>query len=170
MRFALITGGVLLVPLVAMQFTDEVNWSFLDFVFMGALIFGTGLAYELVARKGGNAEYRLALALGLLAMFLLVWVNAAVGIIGSEDNPANALYLMVVMVLGVGAVLARLQAKKMAHALFVTAIATALVPILAFIMWRPDFAPGVLQVFVLNTFFVAMFAASGLLFSQASKS
>lgn len=168
MRIAGVTGVVLLVPLVAMQFTEEVQWTFFDFVFMGALIFGTGLVYELIAQRGGNAAYRLALAVGLLAAFLLVWVNAAVGIIGSEDNPANALYTGVIMVLGIGAVLAKLHAKKMVHALFITAITTALVPVVAFMVWRPDFDPGVLQVFILNTFFVVMFAVSGLLFRQAS--
>lgn len=170
LRSALITGAVLLVPFLGMQFSAEVQWTFFDFVLMGALIFATGLAYEVVADKGGNAVYRLAVAVAFLTVFLLAWVNGAVGIIGSEDNPANVLYLGVIVVLGVGAAVAKLQAKKMVHALFVTAIATAFVPITAFIIWRPDFAPGVLQVFVLNTFFVGMFAASGLLFRRASQS
>ena len=44
-RIAAWTGAalMLLLPLVAMQFTDEVNWSETDFIVAGALIGGTGL-------------------------------------------------------------------------------------------------------------------------------
>jgi hypothetical protein len=39
---AVVTGLILLIPLVAMQFTNEVNWSVTDFILMGSLLFGTG--------------------------------------------------------------------------------------------------------------------------------
>ena len=42
---------LLLIPLIAMQFTDEVNWTLFDFVIAGALLFGTGLLSELIMRK-----------------------------------------------------------------------------------------------------------------------
>jgi hypothetical protein len=50
-RIAAVVGSLLLVPAVAMLFTDEVNWDLFDFVVMGAVLFGVGLAYELIARK-----------------------------------------------------------------------------------------------------------------------
>ena len=53
-RIALGTAFILLVPLVAMQFTDEVAWDLADFVVAGILLFGAGLAYELIATKAGN--------------------------------------------------------------------------------------------------------------------
>ena len=34
---------VLLIPLIAMQFTDEVNWSGGDFVFAALLLLGVGI-------------------------------------------------------------------------------------------------------------------------------
>src|SRR5690606_25199214 len=49
-RIAIVTACILLVPLMAMQFTDQVNWNSIDFIIMGALIFGTGLVLDLVAR------------------------------------------------------------------------------------------------------------------------
>ncbi|MGK7368692.1 MAG: hypothetical protein ACNS64_00650, partial [Candidatus Halalkalibacterium sp. M3_1C_030] len=50
---ALITGSLLLIPLIAMQFTDEVVWTLSDFIFAGTLIFGTGLTYKLLTKKTG---------------------------------------------------------------------------------------------------------------------
>ena len=49
--WAAVVAFILLIPLVAMQFTKEVNWDLFDFAFMGTVLFGAGLAYELVARK-----------------------------------------------------------------------------------------------------------------------
>lgn len=71
---------ILLVPLVAMQFTDQVNWDLTDFIAIGALLFGTGLTYELVSRKMRNTTHRVVLAMVLVLAMLLIWVDLAVGI------------------------------------------------------------------------------------------
>jgi hypothetical protein len=57
LRVALATAFILLLPLVAMQFTDEVDWGVADFVFAGALLGGTGLLLETAARRAGNLAY-----------------------------------------------------------------------------------------------------------------
>jgi hypothetical protein len=134
LRIALGTGLILLVPLVAMQFTEEVNWGVFDFVFMGALLFGTGLTYELVARKGGTIAYRAAVGVACAAGLLLVWLNAAVGMIG--DGPVNLMYLGVIAVGFVGASIARFLPRGMSLALFATAIAQMLVPVVALALWK----------------------------------
>lgn len=73
-------AGLLLVPLVAMQFTTEVNWTLGDFV-AGALLIGVpGLAFEAVAHRTRNLAYRVGAALALVTVFLVVWVELAVGI------------------------------------------------------------------------------------------
>ena len=70
-RVALATACVLLVPLVAMQITDEVDWGVADFAIAGALLGGTGLLLELAARKPGNFAYRVAAtAIGVAAIVL----------------------------------------------------------------------------------------------------
>lgn len=79
-RLVIVTTLVLMVPLLAMQFTDKVNWSLGDFVIIGALVFGTGLTYELIARKTENSTHRAVLGIVLLAVMLLVWADLAVGI------------------------------------------------------------------------------------------
>ena len=98
---------------------------------------------------------------------MLLWINGAVGLIGSEDNPANLMYGGVLAVGVIGAVIARLEPLGMARALFATALAQFLVPVVALIIWRTDFSPGVVPVFGLNFFFVLLFAGSALLFRHA---
>lgn len=73
---------LLLIPLIAMQFTDEVNWTLLDFVVAGLLLFGFGLLIEFVLRKI-NKKYRLVIILSLFVVFLLIWVELAVGLFGT---------------------------------------------------------------------------------------
>lgn len=75
--------GLLLLPLVAMQFNNEVDWKPFDFAIMGVLLFGTGLACELVMRKVRPVQYRIAICLGILLAFILVWAELAVGIFGT---------------------------------------------------------------------------------------
>jgi hypothetical protein len=156
---ALATGLLLLVPVVG-----EWPWTRSDFLIAGALLFSTGLAFELLTRKGGNTTYRLAVSLALGAALLLTWMNLAVGIIGNENNPANLMYFGVLAVGIVGAVIARSRPPGMARALFATAITQALVPVIALVIWQPPFTAGVLAVFAVNGFFVLMFAGSALLF------
>ena len=74
---------LLLIPLIAMQFTDEVDWSPFDFVVMGILLLGTGLMCEFVMRKIKKTEYRIALVGVVLITFLLIWAELAVGIFGT---------------------------------------------------------------------------------------
>ena len=75
---AFATGLVLLVPLLAMQFTNEVAWSLSDFVTAGTLLFGTGLTFVLAARK--MRKYRAVLGVALAAALIYVWAELAVGI------------------------------------------------------------------------------------------
>ena len=74
---------LLLIPLIAMQFTDEVNWTLIDFVVAGFLLLATGLMSELVIRKVNNIKYRIAICIALLVVLLLVWAELAVGIFGT---------------------------------------------------------------------------------------
>jgi hypothetical protein len=70
-RVVVVTAFILLLPLVAMQITGEVDWGLADFVFAGALLGGTGLLLELAARKPGKIVYRgAATAIGVAAIVL----------------------------------------------------------------------------------------------------
>ncbi len=160
---------ILLLPLVAMQFTDEVNWEVADFVIAAALLVGVGVPYELAVRKTGNAAYRAAVGVALAAAFLLVWVNGAVGIIGSEDNDANLMYFGVLAIGVIGAFIARFRPRGMARALFATALAQASVATVALIAGWGSPSSGPLEIVALNGFFVALFVGSALLFREAAR-
>jgi len=74
---------LLLIPLIAMQFTDEVNWTLLDFVVAGGLLLAAGLMSELIIRKINKINYRIVLFIVLILVFFLIWAELAVGIFGS---------------------------------------------------------------------------------------
>jgi hypothetical protein len=167
-RVALATAFILLLPLLAMQFTDEVDWDLADFVVAGVLLFTAGLTYEVVARRVGNIAYRAAFGVAVATALILIWMNLAVGIIGSEDNPANLMYVGVLAVGIVGAFIARFQPYGMARALFATAFAQALVAAIALIAGLGYPWSGPLELTLLNGFFVGLFAGSAWLFRRAA--
>lgn len=74
---------LLMVPLIAMLFTKEVNWTVSDFVAMGMLLLGAGLGCELILRKVKKTSYRIAICVAILFAFLFVWAELAVGIFGT---------------------------------------------------------------------------------------
>ena len=76
----LISAILLLIPLIAMQFTDEVNWTLSDFIVAGVLLLCTGIACDFVIRKINNKKFRVAACITILIVFLLVWAELAVGI------------------------------------------------------------------------------------------
>jgi len=79
----LTAAALLSVPLIAMQFTKEVDWSVPDFAIMGVLLFGTGLLCELVLRKVRKAGTRILICGAILLAFFLIWAELAVGIFGT---------------------------------------------------------------------------------------
>lgn len=126
---ALATAFLLLIPLLAMQFTDKVVWDLADFAVAGTLLFGAGLTFEIVARKGSNVAYRVAVGL-------------------------------------IGTFIARFQPHGMARALFATALAQALVALIAG-LGSP--ASGPEEILAVNGFFVALFIGSAFLFRYAAR-
>lgn len=74
---------LLCIPLIAMQFTNEVNWTLSDFIIAGVLLLSTGIIIEAVARNVRNRKTRIGIVLGILIAFFLVWAELAVGISGT---------------------------------------------------------------------------------------
>lgn len=74
------TAVLLMVPLLAMQFTSEVNWTLSDFVIMGVLLLGTGLLFVLLASLAKTARQRWTAGVVLLILLAVTWVELAVGV------------------------------------------------------------------------------------------
>jgi len=74
---------LLMIPLIAMQFTNEVDWSAFDFAILGILLFATGLLCEFVMRKVKSIQNRLIICGFILFALFLVIAELAVGIFGS---------------------------------------------------------------------------------------
>lgn len=161
---------ILLLPLAAMQLTDEVNWGRADFAAFGAMLLAVGGIFEAAARTTANAAYRAASGIALATAFVLVWMNLAVGIIGSEDNPANMMFGGVLAVGFIGAVVARCRPAGMARALAATALAQASVAAIALIAGSDVTGPirpaGILM---LTGLFVAPWLVAAWLFRKAAR-
>lgn len=75
---AAVVAGLLMIPLVAMQFTSEVAWTRSDFAVMGVLLFVTGIMLNLVTSR--MSKYKAVGAIAVVLVFLYVWAELAVGI------------------------------------------------------------------------------------------
>jgi hypothetical protein len=135
--------------------------------FFAVPVIGAVIAYRETKTRG--FAYRAAVGVALAAAFLLAWVNLAVGIIGSEDNAANVMYIGVLAVGITGATIARLRPRGMALALFATALAQSSVAVIALIFglglpWSPP-----VEILAVSGFFVVLFVGSALLFRYAGR-
>lgn len=167
---ALATALILLVPLVAMQFTNEVVWEATDFIIMGALLFCTGLAYKWIALSAPNIIYRAASGLAVVTLLFMIWANLAVGIIGSGPNTANLMYIGVVAVTIIGTILSHLRPRGMERTMYATAFALVLVAIIALLANMHQYlGSSVAEIVGVNAFFAAPCAVSGLLFRYAAR-
>lgn len=162
-RSAMWAGAALLLvaPAVAMRFTTEVNWTASDFVFAAVLLFGSATIIDLVARASSSLAYRAGVIVTVGTVFLTVWANGAVGMIGNEDNPYNLWFGGVILLALAGAAAARLSAGGMALAMSLAAGVQALVGALGM---ASDLRGGIFA-----TAFAGLWILSALLFREAGR-
>lgn len=161
-------ASLLLIPLIAMQVTNEVNWTLGDFVFAAVLILGVGIPLDLVMRKTGDMAYRVGAVLALGTAFLTVWVNVAVGIIGSENDAVNLLFFAVLAIGIVGALVARFRPLGMARAMAATAVAQAAVAIGALVAGWTSPSTDRIEIVALWVF-VALWVGAAVLFRASAR-
>lgn len=151
---------LLAAPAVAMLVTDEVAWSPGDFIAAAVLLLAVGATIELAARRPAAPAYRYGVAVACLGALLTIWINGAVGVIGSEDDGANMLFLGVLGIAFLGSGLVRFRPAGMKRVFYVTAAAQLLVGAVAVIgrlgAYSPDWPKDVIGA-------TAMFAALWLL-------
>lgn len=77
------SGGLLVVPFIASQFSDEVNWSGFDYLVMAILFGTTSVALDFILTKAKNKQSRWAWGIAVVLALVIVWVEIAVGVFGS---------------------------------------------------------------------------------------
>ena len=75
--------ALLLIPLIAMNYSDEVHWTLIDFVIMGVLLLVAGMWTQRVVKRVKSFPRRATYIILVILLFLLVWAELAVGIFGS---------------------------------------------------------------------------------------
>lgn len=106
-------AALLITPAVAMRFNPEVQWTAFDFLLARAILIGAGLVCEVAVRASRDWGYRLGVLVTLATAILLFWINGAVGVIGSEDNPQNLWFGLVLATILFGSILVRFRAGGM---------------------------------------------------------
>lgn len=163
-----LAGALLLLPFIAMQFTREIVWTARDFLVWGLMLATVGGLFELAVRISPNRAYRTGFGLALMAAFLVVWVNLAVGIVGSDDNPSDAFFFWALGVGIVAALVARLKASGMVYAMLATAAGLAAAFIAAQASARDElWVSPVLEAFGTGVF-ALMFLGAAALFRKAA--
>ncbi len=171
-RFALGVALVVALILVAVGVIgtpDELADLLGEIGVLALAIIGAIIAYK--ETKTYNTAYRSAVGVALGAVYILVWISLAVGIIGDPGDIANLMYLGVLAVGIIGVLIAGSQPRGMARALFATAFAQALVGVIAALMAGKYQAEvgSVSAIIALNAFFVMLFSVSAMLFHSAAK-
>ena len=169
---ALVTALILSMLLLASQLVDGWNWRPGGFVVVSVIVFIIGFTYELVTRNRDAIAYRAAVGMAFVAGFLLLWGNL---VQMADVTPVAAMYFGVPVVGLIGAAVARLRPNGMALALFVTALAQALVLAVAvtfLLTQNPEVAtwtPPEWRGFGGNAFLAVLFGGSALLFRKAGQ-
>jgi len=162
-------ASILLLPLLAMQFTDDMAWGVFDFVLAGVLLMGIGLVYALV-RNAGDLAYRAAVGIAIATALFLVWMVGALGVIGETGDRADLMYGAVLAVGIIGAIVARFRPEGMARALLATALVQALVAVIALLAGKHEAAiSSVAEIVLLNGMFIVLFIGSAWLFRHAAR-
>ncbi|MFL9842204.1 hypothetical protein ABS767_14625 [Sphingomonas sp. ST-64] len=155
-------AALLIAPAIAMQFTGEVHWSPGDFVVAALMLGSVGLAMELAVRAFPNTAYRAGVALALAAGFLTIWINLAVGIVGNENNPVNALFFIAPLAVIGGGIVGAFRPRALARAAALAALVQVGVMLFIWLTGR-GFPIGV------TVFFATLYLIAAALFRQAAQ-
>ena len=161
--------GLILLPLIAMQFTADVDWTVEDFIAAGLMIGLTGGSLELAVRTSDNRWARAGGTVMILTCFLLVWVNLAVGFLGSEGNPANIMFLLVLGIAVGGSIATGLRPASMVRTMLAAAIAQVSVAGIGLAAgWASPGWEGVYEVVMGSMLFGGLWLVAAALFGKAA--
>jgi hypothetical protein len=157
--------GLLLLPLVMMQFNDEWNWTVGDFLFAGTMIGGVALLYELAERASGSRAYRAGAAVVLITCLLTVWTTIV------RDDGNGMLFFELVMAAVAGSFAAWFRPAGMARSMIGVAVMQMLVGIaVATAPSAAGFPGGASRALLFSGFFALLWLVSAAFFRAAARS
>lgn len=163
----------LIIPLTGMLLSAGVNWGLFDFIFAWVLIFGSGFTYKFITSKISNTKYKAALGIAVFTSLFIVWSNLAVGIIGSEDNPVNLIYFVMLFAVIIGGVAVKFQPKGLSILMLAAAAAHGLIPFAAVLLIGTEnierFTREMNALIVIHLFIIMLWTISGLLFRYSAQ-
>ena len=77
---ALYPLSLLIIPLLGVLLTNAVEWGIFDFLLMGSLLLVLGIAINLTFLNIKYFNKRIAIIFFVILIFLLIWVELAVGV------------------------------------------------------------------------------------------
>jgi hypothetical protein len=159
---------VLLIPFTASFLSEEMDWSPFDYILVWIMLFLTGTAYSFITRNSKDAVYRIAVGLAVVSGLMLTWVNLAVGLIGSEDNPINLSYFFILALGILASFMMRFKAVYMTMILVSMAFGMVIVAVVAlFLNMQSLPQSSVTQIMGVTGFFMMPLLVAAILFYQA---
>ncbi|MEC7817747.1 MAG: hypothetical protein VX454_03695 [Pseudomonadota bacterium] len=155
--------ALVLLPAIAMGFTDEVDWTAIDFVFAGVLTFSLGIGIEIAVRVGRSGVHSLGLGIAAVAGFLTLWANAAVGFIGAEGEPVNIAISLMVVVAAILTLAARFRPNVLRYVFAAVALGQ-----IAAGLYATSAMPGHAVEWGVLTVFAGIWSAAALCFHRAA--
>ena len=123
----------------------------------------------MITRSTKSNIFKFAVGFSLFSGFFLVWVNLAVGIIGSEDNPINMAYFIVILIGLVGANLVKLKADGMKKVMGVMAASIIVITFVALLTGAQNLPhSSVTHILAVNAVLAFFFIQSAFLFHYAA--
>ncbi len=156
--------------LLALPLVLGAPWTPADYGFAAVMLGIAGGAIELGMRASASLAYRAGAVVAVAAAFLLIWTDAAVGLLGDGDNPSGALFVLVVAVAAGGTLFARLRAAGAARAMLAAAalqLATGAIGWSA--GWTSPGGRGVYEAVLCSTLFATLWLIAAALFARAAR-
>ncbi len=140
------------------------NWDALDYMAALALVAGSTGAYWIATRSARSLWHHVAVLIAAGGALLMLWMQLAVGLIGSGAHPINEAMGLVLVVGATGALLSRFRASGLRTTLLVAAGTQMVLGAIGFILLPAEFFS---DTFLVTAFFSGLWTASAFLFHLA---
>ncbi len=110
------------------------NWTLLDYVLFTLLLSGPLIALWYFLRSERKVFYRLGVLFAAVGVFLVLWVNGAVGILGEAGSHASMIYVVIPFIALAGAFKTRARTKGLTMTMLILVGAMALIPLFALVL------------------------------------